>query len=172
MAGKPEGYVDVAERIAEFRQTYPMGSLQQVSVEFLRDFGGKDWVVYIAACYRTPDDVKPGIGTAWEPVPGPTNFTRDSEVQNAETAAWGRAMVATLAVDAKTIASKQEVLARTSPVIPPTMTAADVQLWADALHAAGSRDELQAVWESAGRAGATSFRAVVDAKDAQKAVLS
>jgi hypothetical protein len=67
-------------------------------------------MVYSAAAYRSPDDSLPGVGWAYEPIPGPTNFTRDSELQNAETAAWGRAMVAALAVDTKKgIASSEEV---------------------------------------------------------------
>jgi hypothetical protein len=92
----PLDYIDVATRIIEFREKYPTGSLQQVKLEFVT-VNNKDWVVYTAAAFRTPEDIRPGIGTAWEPIPGPTNFTRDSEVQNAETAAWGRAMVAALA---------------------------------------------------------------------------
>lgn len=106
----PLDYIDVASRIVEFREKFPDGNLGQVSLEFLSDFGGKDWVVYTAAAYRSPEDTHPGIGTAWEPVPGPTRFTRDSEVQNAETAAWGRAMVAALAVDTKKgVASSEEI---------------------------------------------------------------
>ena len=105
----PLDYIDVATRIVEFREKFPQGSLQQVKYEFVT-VNNKDWVVYTAAAYRSPDDQRPGIGTAWEPIPGPTNFTRDSEVQNAETAAWGRAMVAALAVDTKKgIASSEEV---------------------------------------------------------------
>ena len=105
----PLDYIDVATRIVEFREKFPQGSLQQVSYEFV-NVNGKDWIIYTAAAYRSPDDERPGIGTAWEPIPGPTNFTRDSEVQNAETAAWGRAMVAALAVDTKKgIASSEEV---------------------------------------------------------------
>lgn len=110
----PLDYIDVASRIVEFREKYPNGSLVQHDLQFLSAFAGKDWVVYTAAAYRSPDDPNPGIGTAWEPVPGPTRFTRDSEVQNAETAAWGRAMVAALAVDTrKGIASQEEVRNRT-----------------------------------------------------------
>ena len=105
----PLDYIDVATRIVEFREKFPTGSLQQLDLKFI-DFAGKSWVVYTAAAYRTPDDLRPGVGTAWEPVPGPTRFTKDSEVQNAETAAWGRAMVAALAVDTKQgVASMQEV---------------------------------------------------------------
>lgn len=109
MSGPPSDYIDVAERIAEFRAKHPDGSLQQVDVKFT-DFAGKSWVVYTAAAYRTPDDPRPGHGTAWEPVPGPTAFTRDSELQNAETSAWGRAIVAALAADTKRgVASADEV---------------------------------------------------------------
>lgn len=120
MAGKPEGYIDVADRIAEFRAKHPAGSLQQVSLEF-KEFGGKDWVIYTAAAYRSPDDPRPGMGTAWEPVPGPTNFTKDSELQNAETSAWGRALVAVLAADTKEgIASAQEIRNDAAKVIDST----------------------------------------------------
>lgn len=112
MAGRQQfalDYIDVAERIATFREKHPDGSMQQVSLEF-REVGNRWWVIYTAAAYRTPDDERPGIGTAWEPIPGATNFTRDSEVQNAETAAWGRAIVAALAGDTKrSIASAEEV---------------------------------------------------------------
>ncbi|TIH26074.1 hypothetical protein [Subtercola vilae] len=172
MAGKPEGYIDVAERIVEFRTAYPNGSLQQVSLEFVRGFGTKDWVVYTAAAYRTPEDERPGIGTAWEPVPGPTNFTRDSEVQNAETAAWGRAMVATLSVDAKVIASKQEVLARTSEPIPVEIPEATITEWVEVFAGATSTGQLQAAWESSGKAGLNNNTRIVAAKDKRKGELS
>jgi len=79
-----------------------------VSLKY-RHIGGRDYVEYTAAAYRTADDPRPGIGTAWEPIPGTTEFTLDSEVQNAETAAWGRAIVAALAADTtKGIASLEE----------------------------------------------------------------
>jgi hypothetical protein len=112
MAERPnlDDYVDVAERLVEFRTKHPEGSLQQVDVQFI-DFAGASWVIYTAAAYRGPEDPRPGHGTAWEPVPGKTPFTRDSELQNAETAAWGRAIMAALAADARRggIASQQEV---------------------------------------------------------------
>ena len=107
-----QDYIDVAERIRTFRELYPTGSLQQVDVKFI-DFAGQSWVVFTAAAYRSPEDPRPGIGTAWEPVPGKTPYTRDSEVMVAETSAWGRAIVAALAGDTKRgVASKEEVLNR------------------------------------------------------------
>lgn len=124
----PVDYIDVATRIVEFREKYPEGSLQQVKYELLevpiytkdKDSGEvsqsavRVYLAYTAAAYRNPDDKRPGIGTAWEPIPGPTQFTRDSEMQNSETAAWGRAIVAALAADTKKgVASRDEVAQRT-----------------------------------------------------------
>lgn len=114
-------YIDVATRIAEFRTKYPSGSLQQVDLQFV-EVAGAAWVVYTAAAYRSPLDERPGHGTAWEPVPGKTNFTRDSELQNAETAAWGRAIVAALAADTrKGVASGEEVRNRAEENVNPRL---------------------------------------------------
>jgi len=108
---RPLDYVDVASRLAEMREKFPDLTMQQIDMKFLQ-VGGKDWVVYTAAAYRTPDDQRPGIGTAWEPIPGPTPYTKDSEVQNAETAAWGRALIAIGASTKNGIASAEEVTNR------------------------------------------------------------
>lgn len=108
-------YVDVAERIRTFREKHPEGSLQPLDLAkpfAIVTIGDKTFVVYVAAAYRTPDDTRPGIGTAWETFPGKTPYTAGSEVQNAESSAWGRAIVASLAADTKKIASKDEVSAR------------------------------------------------------------
>lgn len=129
MAFDLDNYNTVAERIAEFRDKHPEGSLQQVKYELIevpvytrnKDTGEvaktavRVYLAYTAAAFRTPDDSRPGIATAWEPIPGPTQFTRDSELQNAETAAFGRAIVAALAADTqKGMASREEVRARRS----------------------------------------------------------
>ncbi len=105
-------YVEVADRIRIFRDKYPEGSLQPADLANpyrIEHIGERVFVSYVAAAYRTPDDPCPGIGAAWEPFPGPTNFTKDSELQNAETSAWGRAIVAALAADTKHVASANEV---------------------------------------------------------------
>lgn len=106
-------YNDVPARIAEFRTKHPEGSLQPADPHEpykVEKIGEKAFIVYIAAAYRTPDDLRPGIGMAWEQFPGRTPYTRDSELQNAETSAWGRAIVAALAADTrKGIASAEEV---------------------------------------------------------------
>src|SRR5690606_25803041 len=107
------GYIDVAARIVEFRNRYPEGSLQPVDPANpyrIETIGDRTFIVYTAAAYRHPDDKRPGIGVAWEPFPGLTPYTRNSELMNAETSAWGRAIIAVLAADAKRgIASLEEV---------------------------------------------------------------
>jgi hypothetical protein len=100
-----DDYVDVAERIGAFAKKYPDGSLQS---ELKRMDDG--WLCK-AKAYRTPDDLRPGIGHAFEQAPGKTPYTRDSEAMNAETSAWGRAIVA-LGFQTKKIASRNEVRAR------------------------------------------------------------
>jgi hypothetical protein len=106
-------YVDVRSRIQMFREKYPNGSLQPLNHDKPYEVitvGDKQFVVYVACAYRSPDDTRPGVGTAMEPIPGRTPYTKDSELMNAETSAWGRAIVAALAVDhLPAIASQEEV---------------------------------------------------------------
>jgi hypothetical protein len=108
-----EGYIDVATRIVEFRTKYPEGSLRPFNPDQpvqIITIEGKTFLQYVACAYRDPHDAAPGIGVAWEPFPGRTPFTRDSEAMVAETSAWGRAIVACLAADTKKgIASAEEV---------------------------------------------------------------
>lgn len=115
-------YNTVAERIAEFREKHPDGSLQPANPERpweVLAIGGQTFVCFAAAAYRTADDPRPGIGVAWEPVPGTTPYTKNSELQNAETSAWGRAIVAALAGDAKKgIATQDEIRNRRAETDP------------------------------------------------------
>lgn len=127
MSGFADDYVDVAERIAIFREKYPEGCLQPFDPSDpikIVSVGDKTFIQYVACAYRSADDERPGVGVAWEPFPGRTSFTRDSEAMVAETSAWGRAIVAALAADTKRgVASAQEVRNRredeTPPVAPP-----------------------------------------------------
>lgn len=118
-----DDYVPVAERIVAFREQYPEGTLRPADPA--RPFeivtvAGSTFLVVVAAAFRSADDVAPGIGMAWEPVPGLTNFTRNSELQNAESSAWGRAIIAVGAADAKRgIASAEDVRNRQSEQSDP-----------------------------------------------------
>jgi hypothetical protein len=108
-----DGYIDVAERLQKLKETYPEATLQPLDPSrpyFIEQIDGKTYVVYVAACYRDPHDARPGVGVAWEIVPG-KGLTNGSELMIAETSAWGRAIVATMQTATKRIASKQEITA-------------------------------------------------------------
>lgn len=131
-------YVDVPQRIAEFRAKHPEGCLQPANLAEpfrIQQVGDKTYVVVVAAAYRTPDDPRPGIGMAYEQWPGRTPYTKDSELQNAETSAWGRAIVAVLAADTKrSVASKEEVENRQADrewEANPTWDAAEQESYVD-----------------------------------------
>lgn len=112
-------YVDVAERIRIAKELYPELSLQsEWTFEVLE---GQAYIVVKAYAYRTPDDPKPGIGHAWELLPGKTSFSKGSEIMVGETSAWGRALAA-LGIEVRKVASKQEVQAAQSrqEAIPPS----------------------------------------------------
>lgn len=105
-------YKEVPERIADLKVSHPNARLRPVDETrpyWIEAIGDKVFVVYAAACYLDPDDPLPGIGVAWEPFPGRTPYTKDSELMNAETSAWGRAIVAALQSESKAIASANEV---------------------------------------------------------------
>ena len=117
-----DDYVDVATRIAEFREQHPDGRLrpadpaapyeikQVQGFDNTGDIVQQTFVIVIAAAYRDATDTEPGIGMAWEVFPGRTPYTRGSELMNAETSAWGRAIIAALASDSrKGVASREEV---------------------------------------------------------------
>lgn len=100
-------YVDVAERLRLLFEKYPDASLRG-SYELVT-VADQTFICYTAECFRAETDAAPGVGTAWEQVPGKTPFTRGSEMQNAETSAWGRAIVAVGGAPSKHVASADEV---------------------------------------------------------------
>jgi len=101
-------YVEVKDRIQQFYAKYPNGSLQ---FEFngTMDVAGATIIWGRAYAYRDQEDLRPGIGTAWELVPGKSPFTRGSELMVLETSSWGRAIAALGIAVNKSVASKQEV---------------------------------------------------------------
>jgi hypothetical protein len=123
MASTPydDDYQSVAERIAIFRTKHPDGSL--CALDPAKPFeivhvGDKVFIAVTAAAYRSPEDPAPGVGLAWQVFPGTDEYTRDNELMIAQTSAWGRAIVAALAADAKKIATKDEVRAAQSNRAP------------------------------------------------------
>lgn len=116
-------YVTVAQRIAQFRTLHPGGCLrplnpdQPYEIRVMPD--DSTVIIVVAAAYRSPEDPLPGVGMAAEPFPGRTPYTRGSELMNAETSAWGRAIVAVLAADTSlAVASAEEVRNRREDGLP------------------------------------------------------
>ena len=100
-------YVTVAARVEAFYKAYPEGSLQSEIVEMT-----DKRVIVRAVAFRNPEDPRPDIGHSALAIPGATPYTRGSELENAETSAWGRA-IAALGFETKAgIASADEVAMR------------------------------------------------------------
>lgn len=88
------GYVTVAERLAAFTEEHKAGLIQTELLTFTPTFvvvGAKVWRDRATADAGKLAD---GTGMASMPIPGPTRFTENSEVENAETSAIGRALAA------------------------------------------------------------------------------
>jgi hypothetical protein len=138
-------YNDVAGRLRELRRTHPDASLQPLNLDKPFDIvtlAETTWIVYAAACYRTPDDIRRGVGIAWEQFPGRTPYTKNSEIMNAETSAWGRAIVAALAADTRRVASDDEVAFGRRDPTPDAPPIPDG--FADHAEARAERDRLKA----------------------------
>lgn len=127
-----DGYVEVKDRIKAFYEKYPDGRIQSEvipglsviqevlvdEVEKRNDDGttttkqvpyGVGYVAVKAYAYRTPDDPLPATGMSGMFLPGTTPYTRGSELENAETSAWGRALANLDILNDRGIASKDEV---------------------------------------------------------------
>ena len=157
-------YIPVNQRLAQFREKHPQGSLQPwdpARPYEIEEVGNERLIVVVAAAYREPGDPRPGIGMASEPYPGKTPYTKGSELMNAETSAWGRAIVAALAADTTlSIASMEEVRNRQDE--PAAGNRQNVRYAENGENPdlvkmarnAKTVDELRNVWKAAGAAGA------------------
>lgn len=103
MAFAMDDYVQVNERIAAFYEAHPTGSIQS-EIHTLTE----NLVVVKASAWRGPDDTRPCIAHSQLAIPGKTSFTRDSEVENAETSAVGRALAMMGFEVKRSLASREE----------------------------------------------------------------
>lgn len=106
------GYIDVKTRIGQFYERFPDGRLVTDRVEVWQD-DDTPRIVVKALAYRTPDDPLPGVGWSWMVLPGTSNFTRGSEIENTETSAWGRAIGALNVGIGNSIATTDEIQGKT-----------------------------------------------------------
>src|SRR5687768_6226740 len=85
-------YVEVKDRIRVLYEFFPQARIE-TDYHLTSEPDDRPKVIARALVYRKPEDEKPaGNGTSWMYLPGKTTFTRDSEIENAETSAVGRAI--------------------------------------------------------------------------------
>jgi len=114
MAFNLDNYVDVPTRLRMALDKFPDLRIQESQPTF-REVNTKLYIEIRCTVWRDKDDAIPVIAYCWEPFPGTTPYTRDSEQMNASTSALGRALgMMGFGIEHK-MASKQEVLARQQP---------------------------------------------------------
>lgn len=116
-------YTTVNERILTFYDKHPQGVISTHPAKVV-ELGSSTFISVIAEVYTAPDAAAV-VAEAWEPYPGKTPYTRDSEMMNAATSAIGRALMQLAIGIDKSGASAEEVQARRTdgPALPaPTRT--------------------------------------------------
>lgn len=110
-----DGYVDVPTRLRMALEKYPELRVVECPHQIIEFNNSAIFLVFTVAVYLTPDDTRPVTGSAWEPFPGRTPYTKDSEWMVGHTSALGRALgYLGFGID-KAIASQNEVDARRDP---------------------------------------------------------
>jgi hypothetical protein len=108
-----DGYVDVPTRLRLALEKYPDLRVQESGYTIVQ-VDDKKFLVCEVDVYTTLDDPRPVSGSAWEPLPGLTPYTRNSELMVGMTSALGRALgYLGFGID-RSIASANEVEARMS----------------------------------------------------------
>ena len=112
-------YVDVPTRFAMALERWPELRIMENRPEVIT-VNDKVFISVTMQAWRTPDDPIPAQGTAWEPIPGATPFTRNSEMMNASTSALGRVLGLMLSFGPK-MASTEEVRNRQETTAPAVL---------------------------------------------------
>jgi hypothetical protein len=100
-------YVEVADRLREWYEKYPTARIVTSVLEHT-----EKRVIVRAEVFRKAEETLPaGAGHSALAIPGTTPYTRGAELENAETSAIGRALVAA-GLPSKKVASADEVLSK------------------------------------------------------------
>jgi hypothetical protein len=92
MAFDMSNYVDVAERLKLALEKWGEGLRIQCDPPKVVTINERTFIEVTTRAWRTPDDPLPSVATAWEPFPGQTTFTKNSEMMNCETSSLGRCL--------------------------------------------------------------------------------
>jgi hypothetical protein len=112
-------YVDVPTRFAMALERWPELRIIENRPEVIT-IADKVFISVTMQAWRTPDDPVPAQATCFEPFPGKTSFTRDSEQMNASTSALGRVLGLMMSFGPK-MASAEEVRNRQETSAPATL---------------------------------------------------
>lgn len=112
-------YVDVPTRFAAALERWPELRIMENRPEIIT-IGDKVFISVTMQAWRTPDDQIPAQATCFEPFPGKTSFTRDSEQMNASTSALGRVLGLMMSFGPK-MASAEEVRNRQETHAPAVL---------------------------------------------------
>jgi hypothetical protein len=119
MAWQLNDYVDVPHRLKMLADKFPDVRIVE-SEPRIRQVGDRTFIEVRVTAWRTPDDQHPAIAYCWEPFPGDTPYTRDSEQMNAASSAYGRLVAIMLPGAFAKLASANEVFHRAGPPAKPT----------------------------------------------------
>ena len=112
-------YVVVPTRFVAALERWPELRILENRPEIVT-IGDKVFISVTMQAWRTPDDPIPAQATCFEPFPGKTSFTRDSEQMNASTSALGRVLGLMMSFGPK-MASAEEVRNRQETNAPATL---------------------------------------------------
>jgi hypothetical protein len=118
MAWQLNDYVDVPHRLKMLAEKFPDVRIVE-SEPAVRVLGNRTFIEVKVTAWRSPDDQHPAVAYCWEPFPGDTPYTRDSEQMNAATSALGRLVAVMLPGAFAKLASTNEVFHRAGPPSKP-----------------------------------------------------
>ena len=91
MTWDSNGYIDCRTRLVAALKDWPDLRVVEETPEIVK-IGERHFIQATVTLFRTVDDALPVRAYNFEPFPGKTNFTRDSEQQNSSTSALARAL--------------------------------------------------------------------------------
>ena len=124
-------YVDVPARLKMLAEKYPEVRIIEYQ-PVIKQIADKTYIEVKVQAWRDADDKLPAVAYCWEPFPGTTPYTRDSEQMNAATSALGRLVAIMLPGAFTKQASANEVLHRAGPPKQkPKFDTPAIDPWAD-----------------------------------------
>jgi hypothetical protein len=121
MTWDSNGYIDCRTRLVAALKDWPDLRVVEETPEIVK-IGERHFIQATVTLFRTIDDALPVRAYNFEPFPGKTNFTRDSEQQNSATSALARALGYMGYGIERSIASFDEVRNRQPDENPQPMT--------------------------------------------------